>query len=112
LCPVVFITVDKKDNELLGLVTPPFDEPETCPAPDSEAELRDIEIARDEGGPGPELTLPDAAKADNPSGRLDRRVRSVGMQETGMKSGDENDEVGDVTEDVDIFDGVLGVVTC
>ena len=34
------------------------------------------------------------------------------MQETGMKSGDENDEVGDVTEDVDIFDGVLGVVTC
>ena len=29
-----------------------------CPAPDSEAELRDIEIARDEGGPGPELTLP------------------------------------------------------
>ena len=53
---------------------------------------------------------PDDARAGSPAGKLALRCCNA---DTGMNNGEENDEVGDVTDDDDdSIDGVLGVVTC
>ena len=57
-----------------------------------------------------QCVTPDVARAGKPAGRLALRCCNA---ETGMNNGEENDDVGDVTDDEeDSIEGVLGVVTC